>query len=155
MPALEIVQENGSKITDFKYVSHKIYKGKPGLKGLPATYVESEDEADTLELTLRDELLRVDMTLLYTIFGHENAIARSARFENRGGETYQITRAMSLCLDLPDDEYEWIQFSGAWGAGAPCKDQDAAAGDPVCGKRQRGVRPFPQSICHAQKAYSR
>ncbi len=115
MPALEIVQENGSKITDFKYVSHKIYKGKPGLKGLPATYVESEDEADTLELTLRDELLRVDMTLLYTIFGHENAIARSARFENRGGETYQITRAMSLCLDLPDDEYEWIQFSGAWG----------------------------------------
>ena len=115
MPALEIVQENGSKITDFKYVSHKIYKGKPGLKGLPATYVESEDEADTLELTLRDELLCVDMTLLYTIFGHENAIARSARFENRGGETYQITRAMSLCLDLPDDEYEWIQFSGAWG----------------------------------------
>ena len=115
MPALEIVQENGSKITDFKYVSHKIYKGKPGLKGLPATYVESEDEADTLELTVRDELRRVDMTLLYTIFGHENAIARSARFENRGGETYQITRAMSLCLDLPDDEYEWIQFSGAWG----------------------------------------
>ncbi len=115
MPALEITQENGSKITDFKYVSHKIYKGKPGLKGLPATYVESEDEADTLELTLRDELLGVDMTLLYTIFGHENAIARSARFENQGGETYQITRAMSLCLDLPDDEYEWIQFSGAWG----------------------------------------
>ena len=22
---------------------------------------------------------------------------------------------MSLCLDLPDDEYQWIQFSGAWG----------------------------------------
>lgn len=115
MPALEILQPNGSRITDFRYVSHKIYKGKPALKGLPATYTESEEEADTLELILRDELLQVEMTLLYTIFQKENAIARSVRFENKGREAYQLTRAMSLSLDLPDDEYEWIQFSGAWG----------------------------------------
>ncbi len=115
MPALEILQPNGSRITDFRYISHKIYKGKPALKGLPATYTESEEEADTLELVLRDELLQVEMTLLYTIFQKENAIARSVRFENKGREAYQLTRAMSLSLDLPDDEYEWIQFSGAWG----------------------------------------
>ena len=54
MPALEIWQPNGSRITDFQYVSHKISKGKPALKGLPATYTESEDEADTLEILLRD-----------------------------------------------------------------------------------------------------
>ncbi len=115
MPALEILQPNGSRITDFRYISHKIYKGKPALKGLPATYTESEEEADTLELVLRDELLQIEMTLLYTIFQKENAIARSVRFENKGREAYQLTRAMSLSLDLPDDEYEWIQFSGAWG----------------------------------------
>ena len=115
MPALEIVQPNGSRITDFRYVSHKIYPGKPQLKGLPATYTESGDEADTLELLLRDDLLQVEMTLLYTIFQRENAIARSVRFENKGKEEYQLTSAMSFSLDLPDDEYEWIQFSGAWG----------------------------------------
>lgn len=115
MPALEILQPNGSRITDFKYVSHKIYPGKPALRGLPATYVEAEDEADTLELLLRDELLQTELTLLYTIFRNENAIARSVRFENRGAEAFQITRAMSLSLDLPDAGYEWIQFSGAWG----------------------------------------
>ena len=114
MPAVEIEQENGSRITDFQYVSHKIYQGKPGLKGLPATYTESEDEADTLEILLRDELLQAEMTLLYTIFQNENAVARSVRFENKGREKYQLTTAMSMCLDLPDDEYEWIQFSGAW-----------------------------------------
>ncbi|MDO5538561.1 MAG: alpha-galactosidase [Eubacteriales bacterium] len=115
MPALEILQQNGSRITDFKYVSHKQYKGKPALKGLPATYTESDDEADTLEILLRDELLQAEMTLIYTVFGKENAIARSVCFENKGKEKYQITRAMSLSLDLPDDEYEWVQFSGAWG----------------------------------------
>ncbi len=115
MPALEILQPNGSRITDFQYVSHKIYKGKPALKGLPATYTESEEEADTLELLLRDELLQIEMTLVYTIFRQENAIARSVRFENKGTAACQITRAMSLSLDLSDADYEWIQFSGAWG----------------------------------------
>ncbi len=115
MPAVEILQANGSRITDFKYVSHKISRGKPALKGLPATYTESEDEADTLEILLEDDLLKVELTLTYTIFQKENAIARSARFENKGDQECQITRAMSLCLDLPDDEYEWVQFSGAWG----------------------------------------
>ena len=115
MPAVEVSQQNGSRITNFQYVSHKIYPGKPQLKGLPATYTESGDEADTLELLLRDDLLQVEMTLLYTIFQRENAIARSVRFENKGKEEYQLTSAMSFSLDLPDDEYEWIQFSGAWG----------------------------------------
>ncbi len=115
MPALEILQPNGSRITDFKYVSHKIYGGKPALQGLPATYTEEDKEADTLELLLRDDLLHMEVTLLYTIFTDENAIARSVRFENKGSEACQLTRAMSFSLDLPDDDYEWIQLSGAWG----------------------------------------
>lgn len=114
MPAVEIRQENGSTITDFVYQSHRIYKGKPALEGLPATYTEDGDEADTLEIRLRDELIQMDLILLYTIFQNENAIARSARFENNGNQDLYINTAMSLNLDLPDDDYEWIQFSGAW-----------------------------------------
>ncbi len=115
MPALEICQPDGSRITDFRYASHEISKGKPALDGLPATYTESEDEAETLKIVLRDTLLNVELTLLYTIFRDVDGIARSARFENKGQGAYQITRAMSLSLDLPDDGYEWVQFSGAWG----------------------------------------
>ena len=115
MPAVEVSQQNGSRITNFQYVSHKIYPGKPALEGLPATYTQADAEADTLEILLRDELLGVELTLLYTIFQNENAIARSARFQNNGDVDYQLTTAMSLSLDLPDDDYEWIQFSGAWG----------------------------------------
>lgn len=35
MPALEILQPNGSRITDFKYVSHKIYRGSRLWKDSP------------------------------------------------------------------------------------------------------------------------
>jgi len=114
-PAVSVMQENGSSITDFTYVSHKIYGGKPKLCGLPATYTEEDSEADTVEIVMYDHLLDIEMVLLYTVFANENAIARSVRFENKGQKKYQLTRAMSLCLDLPDDHYEWIQFSGAWG----------------------------------------
>lgn len=114
LPALEVLQADGSRLTDFTYESHRIFGGKPGLENLPATYTESDGEADTLEITLRDKLLDMKLILLYTIFNGENAVARSARFENHGENPVQITRAMSLCLDLPDCGYEWIQFSGAW-----------------------------------------
>lgn len=114
LPALEIQQDNGSRLTNFTYESYRIFGGKPVLEGLPATYAEEAEEADTLEITLRDKLLNVKLILLYTIFSKEAAVARSARFENPSWKTVRITRAMSMCLDLPDCDYDWIQFSGAW-----------------------------------------
>ena len=46
-PAYEILQKNGSRISEFVYKEHQIYQGKPKLSGLPATYVEKETEATT------------------------------------------------------------------------------------------------------------
>ena len=114
-PALDIKQPNGSRITDFKYVSHKIYAGKRKLTGLPATYVEDESEATTLEINLYDELIQVTLCLQYTIFENSAAIARSVKFSNDSDQKYQLKTALSLNLDLPDANYEWLQFSGAWG----------------------------------------
>ena len=53
-PAYELLRENGSRLSGFVYQSHRIYPGKPKPPGLPATYVEKENEAETLEITLKD-----------------------------------------------------------------------------------------------------
>lgn len=113
-PAVEIKQENGSTITNFTYQKHHIFAGKPRLDGLPATYVESNDEATTLEITLHDDVIAADMVLTYTIYADRNVIARNVRFVNHGEQPLHITKAMSLALDLPDSNYDWLQFSGAW-----------------------------------------
>ena len=113
-PAFEILQENGSRISDFVYESHKIYDGKPELQGLPAVYVEEKEEAQTLEIILRDSLTGAKMTLYYTIMRDFPVITRSMNLENDGDQSFDLTRAMSACLDLPDKDYEWIQLSGAW-----------------------------------------
>lgn len=113
-PAIEIKQSNGSNISNFCYKSHSISSGKPKLTGLPATYTENNDEAETLAIVLEDELTHVQVELLYTLFAQGGIIARSAKITNNGAETVHLTTAMSLCLDLLDCDYEWLQFSGSW-----------------------------------------
>lgn len=113
-PALEILQENGSRISDFTYCSYTITDGKPALPGLPATYTEDDAEARTLCITLQDNVTNVQMQLFYTIFAKGGALARSVRFLNQGTQPVHLTRAMSLCLDLPDSDYIREQLSGCW-----------------------------------------
>ena len=113
-PAYEIERENGSHVVEFVYKEHKIYNGKPKLEGLPATYVESDDEAQTLELVLEDTSINTRIVLLYTIYEAFPVIARSVRFECDSDEKITLLSAMSACVDLPDKDYVWMQFSGAW-----------------------------------------
>lgn len=113
-PAVEVLQNNGSRISDFKYQSFSIVPGKPKLSGLPATYTEDDGEAETLFITLKDSVTGLLLKLSYTIFAKGGVIARNAHLKNEGEESLHLTTAMSLCMDLPDYDYEWIQFSGAW-----------------------------------------
>ena len=113
-PAFQIKQQNGSKVTNFQYKSHNIYEGKPKLEGLPAVYVEDNKEAETLEVVLEDELINSQLILYYTIFEDYPVIIRSAKFINNGQEDLTLLRAMSMCCDLPDSNFEMLQLSGAW-----------------------------------------
>ncbi|OIJ17041.1 alpha-galactosidase [Anaerobacillus alkalilacustris] len=113
-PAFQIVQENGSRITNFEYKSHSIFSGKPKLDGLPATYVEDDHEATTLQVLLYDELIDAEIHLLYTVFEKYNVVTRSAKFINNSNQQLQLNRALSMNVDFFDSDYEMIQLSGSW-----------------------------------------
>ena len=114
MPAVEIQQENGSRLSEFLYDHYRIENGKPSLSGLPATYTENDREARTLVIILKDPVTQIRLELFYTIFEKGGIITRSARFVNEGVNEIHLASAMSICMDLPDSDYDWIQFSGAW-----------------------------------------
>lgn len=113
-PAIEIVQANGSRIISFNYQGHTIISGKPKLDKLPATYVESPDEATTLLITLYDNIIDSKIILSYTIFENMPVITRNAYIENCGEQKITLEQVMSMSLDLPDKEYEMIELTGAW-----------------------------------------
>ena len=113
-PAYQVQQENGSTITDLRYASHKILKGKPTLKGLPATYVEQESEAETLEITLVDQVTGLEVLLSYTVFEKLNAVTRAAKIINKGKQELKLLRALSMSVDFNNDNYDMLQLSGSW-----------------------------------------
>lgn len=113
-PAMVILQDNGSRVTEFKYVSYEITDGKPSLLPLPATYVESGDEAQTLAITLRDELTGTYLILSYSIYEKYPVITRNAKFEHHGAAPIVIERAMSMSVEWSDMDFTMIDLAGGW-----------------------------------------
>ncbi len=110
-PAYQIIQPNGSRITDFTYKCHNIIKGKNKLMGLPQTYGEN---VETLEITLVDELIKCEIVLKYHVFDNFSGIVRSAEFKNLSDNKLKLGSAMSLSFDLYDCDYEMLTLDGAW-----------------------------------------
>lgn len=111
--ALQIRNFNGDTSTDIRYKSHKIYRGKPELEGLPATYA-GEEEAETLEICTEDTVTGAEVVLLYTVFENFGAMTRSVIVRNKSEKPFDIERVYSCCVDFPDMDYKMTHLYGTW-----------------------------------------
>lgn len=112
-PAYQIQFENGSTVTDLRYESHTIFKGKHPIKGLPSTYVEHENEAETLEIVMKDSLVGLKIVLNYTVYEEFNVITRSTRIVNDGTNSLKVLTAHSLSVDFRDADFDFLHLHGA------------------------------------------
>ena len=110
---LNIRNAAGNMGCELHYTGHEIYKGKKGLKGLPASFA-TEDEAETLEITLKDADLDLEVVLSYTAFEKENVITRSVRVQNQGKEDLRIEKILSACLDMDNENFSMLSLHGTW-----------------------------------------
>ena len=111
-PSFHATYKDGSFITELEYENHIIHKGKKGIDGLPATYVENDDEADSLELTLVDKLTGLRIVLCYTVFNELDAITRSVRIINKGNDRVQLESVLSAVVDFLDDDFDFLHLPG-------------------------------------------
>lgn len=109
--ALSVRQRDGTRSVDLRFVRAEVVPGKPGLPGLPATF---GDNAKTLLLHLRDDLIGLEATLRYTLFEDVAGVMRSVSLRNASDSDLVLDRAYSLCLELPDSRWDLITLSGAW-----------------------------------------
>jgi len=114
VPALVVRAPDGSTANDLRYVSHRTFPGKPAIPGLPSTYVQAHEEAETLEILLADTPADLEVRLYYTIFVDRSVVARSARIRSLRQVPQTLLCAMSASLDLPDSDWNLVHFSGAW-----------------------------------------
>lgn len=110
---LMVRDKNNHSACRIQYKSHTITKGKPRLSGLPATF-GSEEDCTTLEITAVDEVLNLEVILVYTVFEHLDVIARSVRVRNLAQDPIYLTKALSTCVDLEGGDFEMISLHGSW-----------------------------------------
>ncbi len=112
--ALQIREIRGNASTDIRYVSHKIYKGKPALSGQPATYGD-DTETTTLEVLTKDAVTGAEVLLYYTVFENYDAIARRVKVINASDKVMDLERVYSSCTELPFGNWDACVLYGAWG----------------------------------------
>lgn len=111
LSAASVAHEDGSNALDLRFEGYEIKKGKYTIDGMPAVYAD-EGEAETLEIRLKDTASDIYVILNYGVFEGKDIITRSAVFLNLDDKSVKITKAFSLCLDMPYGDWEWVHFHG-------------------------------------------
>ncbi len=150
-PCLMVMDDEGMTTTDLRYVSHKVYKGKPALEGMPATFA-SENEAETLEITCIDKHTGLEAVLVYTAYNDLDVITRSVRLKNTGTAPLNVKRVLSSCVDFDNDGYDFITLNGSWARERVmerCRLHHGKQGvDSVKGESSHQNNPFVALVSH-------
>ena len=110
-PALILEYGNGIDACDLRFDHYTVRDGKYALKGLPAVYA-SEEEAQTLEIVMKDISGMAEVTLLYGVIPELDIITRSVLIRNTAEEEIRVEKVMSANLDQLTGKYDLITFYG-------------------------------------------
>jgi alpha-galactosidase len=102
---------DGSRTTDFLFDSYKVLSEKPKFNDLPETF---GDDIQTLEIKLIDKAFNLEVFLYYSCFEKQDIIARRIVINNKSNEAVMIEKALSMNLDINNDDYCLTSFDGAW-----------------------------------------
>lgn len=112
--ALRIRQADGSRAADLRFAGYEIIKGAVKPENLPCATENGAENIETLKITLKDKATDVFVSIYYTVYSDNDVITRFSEIQNKSSDTIYIEKAASMQLDLIDDDYDFIQFAGAW-----------------------------------------
>lgn len=113
VPAAVIKNKDGRAVNDFRYDSYEIHKGVPKIDGMPHLDKNTEN-AETLEIVLRDMISGVKVRLYYEVFYDIDVIARHTVIENDTDETVIIDSIKSASFDFNDCDFDMLSLHGRW-----------------------------------------
>ncbi len=114
--SIEVVNADGSYSFNGKVTRFTIREGKYQLDTLPCTFAKEDEQADTLEIVLTDQISSVEVILLYSVFEKADMITRAVKVVNRGTASIQLKKIMSVCLDFLNGlDMDLVSLPGRYG----------------------------------------
>ena len=95
-----------------RYRSHKVYKGRNPIDGLP--YSRESADAETLEVVLTDDDGVVEFTLFYVVYESVDILARHQTLKNNGSAPLTIQKFMSMSLDFYGMDFDTVTLEGMY-----------------------------------------
>ena len=114
--SIEVVNADGSYSFNGKVTRFTIREGKYQLDTLPCTFAKEDEQADTLEIVLTDQISSVEVILLYSVFEKADMITRAVKVANKGTASIQLKKIMSVCLDFLNGlDMDLVSLPGRYG----------------------------------------
>ena len=135
--SVEAEGADGSMSVDWRYSGYRLLKGKEKPEGLPG--VRGNIDTEGLEILLEDKATGLAAHLSYWLFETCDVIVRSVRLENRGGAAITLTKAASMCVDLPYWRNQVMHFHGRWAAERNPERVPVPAGARLAFESRRGM----------------
>ena len=114
--SIEVVNADGSYSFNGKVSRFTIREGKYELNTLPCTFAREDEQADTLEIILSDDISDVEVILLYSVFEEADIITRAVKVFNKGDASIHLKKIMSVCLDFLNGlDMDLVSLPGRYG----------------------------------------
>ena len=114
--AAAVRNADGNDVTDFRYVSHRITPGAAKPDGMPGLTAENPEDAQTLEILMRDKVTGAELTMTWTVFARLPAIAAFVSLKNASDRPMDIEKLCSASVSLTTMDFDFIHLYGRWGA---------------------------------------
>lgn len=98
-PAIRVIHADGNPSLELQYIAHK---------------TTTKEGVSTTNITLKDPVYPVEITLHFTSFFNENVITAWTEITNNEKKPVQLTQYASSMLHFNADQYWLTQFHGDW-----------------------------------------
>ncbi len=113
-PAYSVQNKHGNSVSRLVYKDYSIKENEVSfVEGMPSLF-QGNKTAQTLEITLCDETIALEVVLSYTVFDEYDIILRSSRLLNQSEEDMIIDAAYSTSVDFEKRDLDLVYFPGAW-----------------------------------------
>ena len=102
--------EQSGYVFDFSYQDYEIRKAPLNNDEMPAPH----DHDEELVIFLFDKINKVQVELHYVVFEAADVIARNVVINNKSEADVHVLKALSVQLDLVNQNYQLVNFVGGW-----------------------------------------
>ena len=113
-PTVKITRASGASDGEFSFCGYEVIDGVLAEQSETSLPFADKEGAQTLVISLRDDVCGCVLKLFYTVYEKLSVITRFIKIENVSGRAVTLKKANSFCLDMAGKSHEIVYLAGTY-----------------------------------------